>query len=223
MAQRRTRNVCLSRTVISILIARGNLKLIGLWQVVAALGLVFAHAVAMYKGVLLSATAQPIWGQLRWLGSDLSFSAGACGSAVMLAIVTGIGDTVAVLALRYVVAVVLVIQFLAFIFTMHHITRVLRHRTELIFWYVTVIGAGALIPAVLACVAIPFDLLGLASYAILILTLTGIRIQTPSRNSASAAQSGILMSRVGTCVISGSSHGLRWNPGLGWSIPQPAD
>jgi Ni/Fe-hydrogenase subunit HybB-like protein len=54
--------------------------------VLSLIGLPFALAVANYKGVLLSTTAQPGWSSMRWLGALLSISAGAMGVAILLAI-----------------------------------------------------------------------------------------------------------------------------------------
>jgi formate-dependent nitrite reductase membrane component NrfD len=54
--------------------------------ILAIVGLPFALAVANYKGVLLSTTAQPGWCSMRFLGALLSISAGAMGVAVLLAV-----------------------------------------------------------------------------------------------------------------------------------------
>jgi hypothetical protein len=48
-------------------------------SIIAGIGLVSAFFVAGYKGVMLSATAQPVWKDSRWLGAELVSSAGLLG------------------------------------------------------------------------------------------------------------------------------------------------
>ncbi len=163
-------------SVISLLIARGNLNLVDVWEINAAIGLVFAFGVAMYKGVLLSATSQPVWGELRWLGADLSISAGACGCATMLTIAAVLGDLTAMMTLRPATGIVLILQASALGFTLQHTNRVLKHRTggmEIIFWNVMAIVVGGVLPALLALLPLPIDVMEISSYVILALTLAG--------------------------------------------------
>lgn len=163
-------------SVISLLIARGNLNLVDVWEINAAIGLVFAFGVAMYKGVLLSATSQPVWGELRWLGTDLSISAGACGCATMLTIAAVLGDLTAMMTLRPATGIVLILQASALGFTLQHTNRVLKHRTggtEIIFWNVMAIVVGGVLPALLALLPLPIDVMEISSYVILALTLAG--------------------------------------------------
>jgi hypothetical protein len=140
-------------SAISLLIMRGNLNLIGALQIVAAIGALFALGVAMYKGVLFSATAQPGWSSMRWLGADLSISAGACGITMMLAITTLIGDFTGELTLRFVAGCILSIDAVAIALVMRHINRALAPkitRVKLVSWTVATIIIGAVIPAALA-------------------------------------------------------------------------
>jgi hypothetical protein len=160
-------------SAISFQITRGNLNLIGTLQMVAAIGALFALGVAMYKGVLFSTTAQPVWSSMRWLGADLSISAGACGIAMMLAIVTVIGDFTGALRLRFVAGCILMIDAVAIALVMRHVNRALApriSRIQLIFWNVMTILVGAAIPAVLAFLPRYFAAIDLI---ILALTLIG--------------------------------------------------
>jgi len=160
-------------TAISFLISRGNLNLIGALQITAAIGALFALGVAMYKGVLFSATAQPVWSSMRWLGADLSISAGSCGITMMLAIVTMIGDFTGALRLRFVAGWILTIHAVAIALAMRHINRALaqhQSRGEIILWNVTTVVVGAVIPAALAFLPRYFAAIDLI---ILALTLAG--------------------------------------------------
>lgn len=139
--------------VLSLSLMRGNLGLIGALQAVAAVGLLFALGVATYKGVLLSATAQPVWGQMRWLGAVLSISSGTCGLAVMLTASTAYGDEAASAALRFAAGVVLALYtvVLAFAFaTINHALAPRMGRRRIIFWNLLAILIGGAIPATLA-------------------------------------------------------------------------
>jgi Polysulphide reductase, NrfD len=60
-------------------------------RIVAAVGLLPALMVAVYKGVLFSATAQPRWRRMRWLGAVFSISAATMGAAALLAIAFAAG------------------------------------------------------------------------------------------------------------------------------------
>lgn len=52
--------------------------------IVAGVGLAPALFVGGYKGVMLSATAQPVWKDSRWLGAELVTSAGLLGVAGLM-------------------------------------------------------------------------------------------------------------------------------------------
>jgi hypothetical protein len=160
-------------SAISFLISRGNLNLIGALEITTAIGALFALGVATYKGVLFSATAQPVWSSMRWLGADLSISAGACGITMMLVITTLIGDFSGALTLRFVAGCILSIDAVALAFAMRHINRALAPkitRLRLMLWSVVAIIVGAVIPAVLAFLP---RYLSMIDLIILGLTLTG--------------------------------------------------
>jgi Polysulphide reductase, NrfD len=55
-------------------------------SIAAAVGIVPAMFVGAYKGVLLSATAQPVWCRMRSLGAELSISSAKLGVAATLII-----------------------------------------------------------------------------------------------------------------------------------------
>lgn len=72
----------------------------GLHRTIGALGLVPALAAAMYKGVLISTTAQPGWRDARWLGGYLATSAVLLGCAQLLVLSLILGQPAATSALR---------------------------------------------------------------------------------------------------------------------------
>ncbi len=77
-------------------------------EVVAAAGLMPALVAGAYKGVLFSATAQPGWRRMRWLGAALSISSAATGLAVTLVIAGALGGGAAARLLRLALAATLV-------------------------------------------------------------------------------------------------------------------
>jgi hypothetical protein len=81
--------------------------------IVAATGIAPALFVGLYKGVLLSVTAQPVWRDARWLGAELSVSAGIIGSATMLSIAIFIGAPESIAALRIALALLSAIEIAA--------------------------------------------------------------------------------------------------------------
>lgn len=72
----------------------------GLQRTIGALGLVPALAAAMYKGVLISTTAQPGWRDARWLGGYLATSAVLLGCAQLLVLSLILAQPAATSALR---------------------------------------------------------------------------------------------------------------------------
>jgi hypothetical protein len=164
--------------VISFFLARGFLNLLPLLKIVTLSGLPFALGVAGYKGVLLSATAQPVWGKMRWLGTVIAISAGSCGLTVMLAIASARGDFAGALTLRFCAGVVLAIYTTALALAMRPINHALAARTgraEIILWNVAAVVVGGAIPAVLAFLPLDFFLqyFRAIGFAILICTLAG--------------------------------------------------
>jgi Ni/Fe-hydrogenase subunit HybB-like protein len=162
-------------SLVSIVILRGSPNLAVLLKVVAAPGLLFALGVAMYKGVLLSATAQPVWGSVRWLGADLSISAGTCGIVTLLAIATVIGDFGLISAMRYATGWMLMLHTVALIIVLADINHVFsggnKDRVAVLFWNLTATVFGGLLPTILTFVAPPE--VPSANYAITVLTLSG--------------------------------------------------
>jgi Polysulphide reductase, NrfD len=55
-------------------------------ELIAAVGLIPALIAGAYKGVLFSATAQPGWSRMRWLGAAFSISSATMGLAVVMTI-----------------------------------------------------------------------------------------------------------------------------------------
>lgn len=160
---------------VSILILRGSPNLVYLLKVAAVPGVLFALGVAMYKGVLLSATAQPVWGRLRWLGADLSISAGACGVVILLGIATATVDFSAIQALRYAAEWILLFHTIALVIMLAEINRVFSDRNPtratVLFRNATAAVLGGVLPTILAFVAPPE--MSSANYAITLLTLLG--------------------------------------------------
>jgi hypothetical protein len=75
-----------------------------------ALGLPPALGSALYKGVLLSTTAQPGWRDARWLGGYLTSAALLLGCAGLLALAVVMGQTRAVAVLRPALGVMIVVN-----------------------------------------------------------------------------------------------------------------
>ena len=163
---------------ISFFLARGFFNLLPLLKIVAILGLPFALGVAGYKGVLLSATAQPVWGKMRWLGTVIAISAGSCGVTMMLAIASARGDLTGALTLRFGAGVVLAVYTVALALAMRPINHALAHvtgRLEIILWNVVAVGLGGAIPAVLAFLQLELfaEYFRAIAFAILACTLAG--------------------------------------------------
>jgi Ni/Fe-hydrogenase subunit HybB-like protein len=75
------------------------------------LGIVPAFASAVYKGVLLSTSAQPGWRDARWLGANHTTTALTLGAAQMIGLALALGRFEAASSLRWMLAVLLAIQF----------------------------------------------------------------------------------------------------------------
>ena len=73
-------------------------------------GLVLAVGAALYKGVLFSTTAQPGWGDARWLGGYLSNSALLLGAATLLVLANVMGQSMAIVVLRLALMPMLVLN-----------------------------------------------------------------------------------------------------------------
>jgi len=80
---------------------------------IAAAGLVPALVAGAYKGVLFSATAQPGWRRMRWLGGAFAVSSASMGAGLMLALAAGAGQPGAARLFRFIVMWLLVLNALA--------------------------------------------------------------------------------------------------------------
>ncbi len=159
--------------VISAIVMRGNYLLIAPLRWIGLVGLPFALGVAIYKGVLLSATAQPVWSRMRWLGAVLSISAGTCGLTVMMALAAALGDDSGALALRFAAGVLLALYTLALAFAMGPVNHALAPRIgrgAVIRWNALAVYLGSAIPAALAFLP---DYIPHTEYVILAITLAG--------------------------------------------------
>lgn len=151
----------------------GYMFLPGPMRIVAGCGLPFAFGVALYKGVLFSSTAQPVWSRMRFLGASLSTSAGSCGLTVLTAAATGIGFDSAAIPLRFAAGVVLAILTVVLMFGMGEINYALAPRAgrgEIVLWNAIVVYLGAALPAALCFLP---RWAGWLDYVIVGLTLSG--------------------------------------------------
>ncbi len=155
-----------------------SLELFGLSQLiaaratVAAAGILAALVTAAYKGVLLSATAQPGWKDARWLGAEFSVSSGALGTAFLLAAAAIVEARPAMRGLRAALATLLVLDLAAaatVAYEIHGAIRARFTRAEIAGWYAARLGGGLLAPLILlaASSAAP------ASVAAAVLTILG--------------------------------------------------
>ena len=116
-------------------------------------GLLPAFGSAAYKGVLLSTNAQPGWKDARWLGGYLTNSALLMGCAELLVLSVLIGHTQAVAILRTAFTVLLVLNLipLALLFANLQPTHArLYSRGQQWLVGVLIVAAGTLIPLGLA-------------------------------------------------------------------------
>lgn len=140
--------------------------------VLAAAGLAPALVVSLYKGVLLSTTAQPGWRKMRWLGAAFATSAMASGAAMMLLLAWRIGDAHAAHAMRIMMGWLLVLSAVTVRLVMGQPARsghlaepapspVAFQRRAMIYTLFMVGGIGA--PIVLAAIAAARPALGIAA------------------------------------------------------------
>lgn len=116
---------------------------------VVVLALVPAFASAVYKGVLLSTTAQPGWSDARWLGGSLCSGAAVLGCAqiVLLAYLTG--QTRAIEVLRPALLVLQLIHAIPLTLVMRELWPVLRRVLSLGQWafaFTPALAVGWLLP-----------------------------------------------------------------------------
>jgi hypothetical protein len=119
------------------------------------LGLVPALGSAVYKGVLLSTTAQPGWKDARWLGGYLTNSACLLGCAELLALSVLMGQERATAILRPAFGLLLVLNALVLFLLLANLRSALvRNYTPRQFWYLGMLtlGGGTLAPLCLILV-----------------------------------------------------------------------
>ena len=92
-------------------------------------GLAAAFFVGGYKGVMLSATAQPVWKDSRWLGAELASSAGLLGVSALILVSLFLPVPSAIPGLRLAQLVMLFVN-LAFSapFIIHAVARLIGER-----------------------------------------------------------------------------------------------
>lgn len=139
---------------------------------IGAIGIFPALYIGAYKGVLLSATAQPGWRAARWLGAELSTSSGMLGAASLLLIAILISPDLAVydhnpaLIIRYGVLMIfgyraalfvtLVLNLVATVLVLAQTGRVIAGGFGLartILFYGLALGAGVILPLIIAVTA----------------------------------------------------------------------
>ncbi len=145
-------------------------------RVVVVLGILPALGSAVYKGVLLSTSAQPGWRDARWLGGYLASAALMLGCAEMLALSVFMEQSRATSVLRPALALVLVLNAVPLFLVIAELWPTLfrsytRRRLELLaaLW----IGGGMLVPLGLLLGSSPLPLLG----AVLLLLLGSLAMR----------------------------------------------
>jgi len=129
--------------------------------VLLVIGLALAVAVAVYKGVLFSTTAQRGWGDARWLGGYLINSALVLGVGEVLLIAIVMGRPELVAPLRVALELLLLLNLVALILLLRDIRLPLsqaRAPRVLALIGAFVVVAGILVPLALLLVHRPFPL-----------------------------------------------------------------
>jgi hypothetical protein len=128
-----------------------------------------ALASAVYKGVLLSTSAQPGWQDSRWLGAYLTSGAIMLGCAEMIVLAFVVSQSSAAEALRMPLAIVLLIHIAPTILTFAELwpTASPRFSPQRRILVATTIGGALLVP--LALVVLTSGILPLLTAAIVIL------------------------------------------------------
>jgi hypothetical protein len=120
--------------------------------IIAGIGLAPALFVGSYKGVMLSATAQPAWKDLRWLGAELVSSAALMGVAGLLMVALFLPVLRAVPGLALAQKVLL---FVNLAFTLHYFNCIIRtvwrkHAYFRILGYTLLLAAVWILPLILS-------------------------------------------------------------------------
>ena len=139
--------------------------------VLLVLGLVLAVAVAVYKGVLFSTTAQRGWGDARWLGGYLINSALVLGVGEGLLIASAQGRPEIVSTLHVALELLLLVNLVALVLLLRDIREPLsRARGPRVL---AIIGAFVLVAGILAPLGLLLVDRPLALAAALLLVLLG--------------------------------------------------
>jgi formate dehydrogenase iron-sulfur subunit len=145
---------------LSLLPAEGVLEWVR--RLTVALGLLPALGSAVYKGVLFSTSAQPVWKEARWLGGYLATSAITLGCAGMLGLAVLMGHERAAAGLRPAVCVLLVVGVIPMGLLLRDVRAALRRLRllrQMAFAGVLAFGGGVLLP--LAMLLLSVDVLSL--------------------------------------------------------------
>lgn len=117
-------------------------------QALVVIGLVPALASLVYKGVLFSTSAQPVWRDSRWLGGYLTSAALALGCAELLALSVLLGQEKAVNVLRPGLVVLLVLGSVPLLLLLTDVRPALAgpHGRRLGRGCAIAVGLGSLLP-----------------------------------------------------------------------------
>ncbi len=119
---------------------------------IGAVGVFPALYVGAYKGVLLSATAQPGWKNARWLGAELSISSGMLGAASLLLIAILISAGSAVHGYRAALILMLLLELVATGIFLTQTGSVIARGlgfARTILLYGLALGAGVIVPLII--------------------------------------------------------------------------
>jgi hypothetical protein len=141
------------------------------------LGLLPAFGTAVYKGVLLSTTAQPGWKDARWLGGYLASSAVMLGAAQLLLLCGMTGQLEAAAALRSTLELLLVLNAVTLGLVIADVRATLARAyesTTLSELALLVVGGGVLAPLYLLAVGRPIG----ATVAVLLILLVALLVRS---------------------------------------------
>jgi hypothetical protein len=126
----------------------GWASLEGIRRLAIIVGLLPALGSAVYKGVLVSTTAQPGWRDARWLGGYLTSSAVMLGCAQMLVLASLMGYESAAAMLRPALGVLLILNLIALGLLIVDVRATLSHASTRAMYGVgaLAIGGGAMMP-----------------------------------------------------------------------------
>jgi hypothetical protein len=136
------------------------------------LALLPAFGSAVYKGVLLSTSAQPGWKEARWLGAYMTSAAAMLGSAMLLAIAGFMDQEHAAGTLRICLMPLMVLNLIVLALLAGNLLPALKRRwSNGQIWLIagTAIGGGLVAPLAL----MPFSIGPIAAMALVALLLAG--------------------------------------------------